>query len=172
MSKRSPFHFVFAHPGSEKDRKRESQLARSHTARVNREKRAPVRQQSKSSTSTQPRKLAQRSENSPSDSSESSADSETSRKTGRPPADTDDETSSSGRSNSAVVSHAGSTKSLSPTTSQAVTAPSSVALTTPRTVSPVLGAQSSATFNLGSSTSEISRAADYSASTTVFSSLF
>lgn len=151
--KRQPFHFVVANPASERERKREVQLARSHTARINREKRQ---------TKSQPTSArGSRAGRPPVVKSAASKQISVSGKAVEPEDDYDE------------ISRA--LKELDLPSSQRT---SSVASQTfesardhfeglelvpsqPRTLSPVLGAQTTTTFSRAASLTETARAADY-----------
>lgn len=152
-SKRQPFHFVFTNPATEKERKRESQLARSHTARVNREKRLPVRQPWKASTAAQPKKIVQRAHTYPTPASSETASS------GR-----DERENENTSWDGSQARHNKSWKGSTASTSSAVLNDDSQSwalVLSPRTISPVFGAQSTETFALGASLADTARAANY-----------
>lgn len=158
--KRQPFHFVVANPKSEREKRREAQLARSHTARINREKRR---------SNTQTQALAQQPARTALPRSDVSADH----------ADSDKvfATEHDGEEDEEVLHRAFESLDL-PRVQRSVSARSSQSSQTtkevvdqiescdivpsrPRTLSPVFGAQATGTFALGSSLSNTARAADY-----------
>ena len=154
---------MFAHPASEKDRKRENQLARSHTARVNRENRLPTRSASQSSAPTQPKKLARRAPSKPIADADGGGHGAGSSDgpAGRIPRGQQWEEILLIGGRAGAHGSSSSSSSSSSSTQADDDAVSSALMPKPRTIAPMVGAQSSATFQLGTSPTELARAAHY-----------
>lgn len=162
----SSFHFVVGNPNSEQERRREVQLARSHTARVNRQKRRP---HTRGEGATQrggrgglPNLVTSASHSRPNPVS-----------IGSKRADLKDKKSLSGSGileslwSSRISERSGSTTSSRTASSRTVADTSDpidereVVFATPRTLSPVLGASTTGAFANGPSLHDNARATDY-----------
>jgi hypothetical protein len=157
--KRQPFHFVVANPKSEREKRREVQLARSHTARVNRAKRRSNAQTQ--AVTEQPARTAL-------PRSVTSADHAYSVQAFAPEHDEEEDEEVLNRAFESLdlphVQRSASSRSsqTSQTTREFVDQTESLDMVlSPRTLSPVFGAQATGTFALGSSLSNTARAADY-----------
>jgi hypothetical protein len=155
---RERFHFVQGNPSSERERRREVQLARSHTARVNREKR---HSHTRGQATTQPevrRALpdigASASETKPSPVNRTERRDVEEERAFHSAFESLGLTRTSERSRSTTSSH---TADESPDRKDGA----EVIVAKPRTLSPVVGAPTTGAFALGSSLADNVRAADY-----------
>jgi hypothetical protein len=140
--KRQPFHFVVANPGSERERKQEVQLARAHTARVNRERRnkSGLHVSQPSAAAVQPTTSSKR---------DDEPDERISRASKNPKVPVPQSSGSTTASHALEISREREGEGYELVPSR------------PRTLSPVLGAQSTGTFARSSFLEETARAADY-----------
>ena len=155
---RERFHFVRGNPSSERERRREVQLARSHTARINREK---WHSHTRGQAATQPEVRRARP-----DIGASASETKPSLVNRTERGDVEEErafhtafeslglTRTLERSRSTTLSH---TAEESPDRKDGVEVVDAV----PRTLSPSLGAPTTGAFALGSSLADNVRAADY-----------
>ena len=158
--KQQPFHFVVAYPKSDREKRREVQLARSHTARVNREKR-------RSNTRSQavPQQPARTALTCSTPSADDAEPGQPFRQEHADAGDKEGLNRAFGGLDPPYVQRSASV--LSSQTARATNKFTDhiehldVVPSRTRTLSPVLGAQSTDTFALGSSLSDTARAADY-----------